>query len=161
MAATSASLTITPSLTRPVSQEQQQGLETRLTEANLELEAAKASLCQPVESIEVTDALFDIAEDCDVEITELSSFFTTGGELEGVALSTLPIRIRIEGHVSDLIRFILRWTEQYPTGVVSLVGITLPTIPTTIPEGGEAAEEEEGWRPSADLELFIYTYEGN
>jgi len=70
--------------------------------------------------------------------------------------------VRIEGDVPNIINFILKWTEKYSTGAVVSVEITVPRTPEgEEEEEGEETEEVEEAKSSADLALFIYTYEGN
>lgn len=134
---------------------QQKELESRLAKAESQLIATKASLFQSIESIQASDTIFDIAEICNnVEVTEISSSSVTTETLEGVVLSVLPLTVTIEGDVLDLIDFISKWTKEYPTGVVKTVEIGIPEL---------IEEEEEAGKPSAIINLLIYTYvyEGN
>ncbi len=52
---------------------QQRELESQLAQAESELEDAKAHLRQSIESIEVTDTLFEVAQTWEVEIIDLRS----------------------------------------------------------------------------------------
>ena len=133
---------------------QQEELEGRLAKAGLQLKVAKNSLYQSTQSIEASDALFDLAEDYQVEVTEIGSPGVTTEELEGVNLSFLPLTVTVEGDVLNLIDFIYKWTHEYSTGVVQTVEITVPELV----EEEEETEEEE---PSAVINLLIYTYEGD
>ena len=186
----------------------QRELESRLAQTESQLRAAKNSLRQSIESIEATDTLFEIAETCDVEITEVNSPGVTTKVLEGFTYSQLSLTVTVEGDVLNLIDFIYEWTHEYPTGVVKSVGITVPEV--TEEEEGETGEEpqaeegeteeepqaeegetgeepqveegeteeepqaeegeteeepqveeEETQKPSANIELSIYTYEGD
>jgi len=134
---------------------QQRELESQLARAQSELEDVKARLRQPIESIEVTDTLFEVAKTCDVKIIEIRSSRLTSRELEGVTFSALPLMADVEGDVPNLIKFILEVSGKFPTSMVELVGINVPELT----EGGETGEELE--KPSANLKLDIYTYEGD
>ena len=150
-----AQLRLEKYLSEPPSSEKED-LESRLAQAESQLEAAMDTLSQPVESIDVSNIVFKVAQDCDVEIIEISSSFPTSKKLGDITFSSLPLRVRIEGDVPNLINFILKWTEKYSTGAVVSVEITVPRTPE-----GEETEEVEEAKSSADLALFIYTYEGN
>jgi len=135
-------------------------LESRLAQAKSQLKAVKASLSQTKENIEACDSLFDIAETCDVEITEISSSPPmNNARLNEAIYTTLPLMVKLNGDMPDLIRFILNWTKENPTGVVESVRIG---IPVTGSEGEEEIdeEEEEGKQPSASIKLVIYSYRG-
>ena len=84
-------------------------------------------------------------------------------EVEGVTLSVLPIFVTIEGDVLNLIDFIYKWTEEYPTGMAKTLEITVPEVLDEEAEGEEAEEEEvevEEEEPYAIVYLRIYCYEG-
>ena len=132
---------------------QQEELESRLARFKTRLRAAKNSLYQSIQSIEITEALYEVAETSDVEIVEISSPGLADKELEEVTLSALTLKVTVEGDVLNLIDFIYAWTKEYPTGVVNSVEITVP-----LPEEEEETEEE---LPSAIINLLIYSYEGN
>ena len=182
-------------------------LEKRLTQSQSQLEALKASLSPVVQSIEASDALFDIAETCGVEVIGSRSTPPSVEALNGVGYSTLCLKVRLEGDVTNIIRFIHTWTEENLTGVVKSVRINVPEItgeeaeettgegeigeeegeglgetgeeeepvgegegeelgetgeeeePDGEEEGAEEAETEQR-KPSADIELIIYTYQG-
>lgn len=131
---------------------QQREQESWLAQTESQLKAAKANLRQSIKSIEVTHALFKVAETCGVEITQVSSLGQTTKALEGVTLSVLSLTARAEGDMPDLINFILELSKEFPTGVVESVGIDEPKV---------TGEEEELGKPSANLKLLIHTYEGD
>ena len=199
---------------------QEDELEKRLAQSQSQLETLKASLSPVLQSIEASDALFDIAKTCGVEVVGSRSTATSTEKLSGINYSTLWLMVKLEGQVANIVRFIHTWTEENPTGVVKSVKINVPEITDeeaeeTIEEAGEeegeelgdtgeqeepvgegeeeageeegeeldetgeqeepTGEEEEGTgeeeseeeietggkRPSADIELIIYTYRGD
>lgn len=136
---------------------QQKGLESRLARAELQLITTKANLYQSTESIEASDALVELAKGFYVEITEISSPGIMTEQIGEVTLSALQITVTVEGNVFDLIAYISEWTEEYPTGIVEPVEISVPE-----PTDEEVEEEEtEEENPSAIINLHIYTYEGD
>ena len=142
---------------------QKSELESQLAKAELQLKVAKVGLYWSTESIEASDALFELAMDCDVEITKISSLALSTEAVEGVTLSTLPLTVTVEGDVLNLVDFIYKWTHEYPTGVVQSVAITVPEVTEEEEEAeaeGAAAETEEE-KPSATINLLIYSYEGD
>ena len=133
---------------------QQKVLESRLTRTELELATAKTRLRQSIESIEVTETLFDVADTHNVEIIGIDSPGVTSEELEGVSLSILSLTVVVEGDVSNLINFIIELSEEFPTSVDSSVEILFPT-------SVDGTEETEVEKPIASIELRIHTYEGD
>lgn len=126
---------------------QQAELEKQLSQTVSQLGAAKARLSQPAESIAASDALFDIAETCGVEVIEISSSGLSSGDLEGITCSVLPLTARVEGDVPNLISFVIKLNSDFMTGVVKSVDISV----------SENTTEE---RSSANIRLLIYTYQG-
>jgi len=142
---------------------QKEELESQMAKAESQLKSAKASLYQSIESIEASGALFEVAEACLVEVTEISSEGMSRELLEGVDFSVLPLTVTVEGDVLNLVDFIYKWTKRYPTGVVQSVAITVPEPPEEEEEveGAGAATETEEEKPSATINLLIYSYEGD
>ena len=139
---------------------QKSELESQLAKAELQLKVAKVGLFQSLESIEASDALFELAEASYVEVTEISSSGVSSELLEGVDFSILLLTVTIEGDVLNLVDFIYKWTHEYPTGVVQSVEITVPEV-VEEEEETEEAEEAEEEKPSAIINLLIYSYEGD
>lgn len=128
---------------------QKKEAEIRLVQAESRLKAVKTALSPSTEGIEVSDTLFAIAEACDVEITEIGSSALASEKLEEVTCSVLPLTVQIEGDVPNLVDFVLKLPEEFPTGMVKSVEII-------VPEEGEDREN-----PWANLRLFIYAYRGD
>lgn len=133
---------------------QQRVLESRLAGAESVLDTAKNKLRQSIESIEVTDTLFEVADTHNVEIIGIDSPGVTGEELEGVSLSILSLTAVVEGDVSNLIDFIIELSQQFPTSVDGSVEILFPTSADGTVETGVET-------PTASIELRIHTYEGD
>ena len=129
---------------------QQEELESQLVQIETQLKNVKANLSQSIQSIEVTDTLFKVAESCGVEITEIGSPGLNDEALEGLNCSMLMLTVKAEGSVLKLVNFILGLSDEFPTGVVEAVDINVPEV-----------TEEETENPSANLELHIHTYEGD
>ena len=142
---------------------QKSELESRLAKAELQLKVTKVGLYWSLESIEASDALFELAEASYVEVTGISSSGVTSELLEGVDFSILLLTVTIEGDVLNLVDFIYKWTKRYPTGVVQSVAITVPEPPEEEEEveGAGAVTETEEEKPSATINLLIYSYEGD
>jgi len=131
---------------------QKKELEIKLARTGLRLEDVKANLRQSIESIETTDTLFEVAQTFKVEIVAIESPGVTTRDLEWVTYSILSLTATVEGDMPNLIDFIRELSEKFPTGVVESVKIEVP---------GVLDEEEELARPSAEVLLVIYTYEGD
>ena len=126
---------------------QKNELEEQLDRAISQLKAAKDNLGQSIESIEVTDSLFEIVKACGVEVTEISSSGIASDKLEGITCSILRLAIRVEGDVPNLISFITKLNDDFTSGVVKSAEITIP----------ETAGADKSL---ADIQLVVYTYRG-
>ena len=135
---------------------QKEEMEIQMAEAESELSVTRASLRQSTESIEASDALFKIAETCQVEVTGINSSGLITETPEDVALSALAFAVTIEGDVPNLIDFVHRWTSAYPTGVVKSVVIKVSELSAEEIEAGEEVE----LKPSAIINVVIYNQEG-
>ncbi len=129
---------------------QLEDLENRLTETESQLAVAKDALSPSIETIEISDVLFEIAQTCNVEIVEITSQLPSTEELNGTIYYALPIMVKIKGDLPDLLSFISKWTDKYNTGLIELVKIN-------VPQEQELGELEE---PSAEIKLVIYKYQG-
>jgi len=127
---------------------QHEELEKQLSQTISQFEAARTMLSQPIGSITTSGLLFDIAAACGVEVTEISSSGLASDDLEGVTCSVLPLSARVEGDVSDLVSFITNLYGELTNGIVKSVEISIP----------ETTSEE---KPSANIQLVIYTYQGD
>jgi len=126
-------------------------MEIRLVKAKADLSLAKVNLYHSIESIEASKALFDIADDSLVEITNIASPGISEEQVEQIIMSALPLTVTAEGDVPNLVNFVFNWIKEYPTGIVKSVEINVP----------EATEEGEEQKPSAVIDLIIYSYEGD
>ncbi len=144
-------------------------LEVQIEQTASQLETTKDSLRQSVESIEVTDSVFEIAEACGVEIIDVSSSELGTDDLEGVAYSIIQLNMRVEGDVPNLISFVIKLNDDFTTGAVRSVQMDIQGVAEEV--AGEAVEEEEEGeeeeeveeevkKPSAGIRLVVYAYRG-
>ena len=124
-------------------------LEKQLEQTISQSEAAKTTLSQSNEGIDISDNLYRIATACDVEVTEIASQGLAIGDLGEIRASTLPFTIRVEGNVANLINFVTRLNGDFTTGVVKSAEITTSSNTTS----------EE--KPGANIRMVVYTYEGD
>lgn len=125
-------------------------LKKRLSQALSQLAADKAVLSPPVGSIDASYTLFRIAKDSGVAITGISSSGLGSDNLEGIASAALPLTIMVTGDAPNLISFVIALNRNFKTGIVKSVAISIPK-----PSGGPPGE-----KPSANVQLVIYTYQG-
>lgn len=130
---------------KPLSHQQEE-LENGLSQTRSQLEAVKAIVSQPIESITISSILFDTAEAHGVNLTEITSSSIASDRLEGLACSVLRLTAKVKGEVPKLVSFITGLNGNLTTGVMKSVEISIPEV------AGEEA--------SANIQLAVYTYQG-
>ena len=137
---------------------QKSELEVQLDQTASQLEAAKDSLRQSIESIEVTDSVFEIAEACGVEIIDVSSSELDNDNLEGIDCSIIRLTMSVEGDVPNLISFVTKLNNDFITGIVRSVQMDTQEAYEEVEgeAGGEQAEEEK--KPSVNIQMIVYSY---
>ena len=126
----------------------QEDLQRQLDERTVELAEAKDKLRQTIESINVTDEFFEIAQSCYVEIESISSSNIKTDKLEDINCSIITLNAAVEGKVSNIINFVTKLNNDFTTGIVKSAQMSIPEI----------TDDEE---PKVNINMVVYTYEGN
>ena len=108
----------------------------------------EAILTQPPGSITASGILYSTAAACGVEVIENSSSGSANGNLEGVTCYVLDMSTTVGGDLTNLINFITMLNRDLTTGIVKSVNINIP-------------EAASGGIPTANLQMTVYTYQGN
>ncbi|MFC1913799.1 hypothetical protein ACFLXF_00780 [Chloroflexota bacterium] len=150
---------------------QKEELEEELNDSLSQLEVARAVLRQSIESANVTESLFQIASASGVEIASISSSGISEGELDGIKCSVVKLTIGVVGDLPNLISYVTRLNTDLTTGLVTStqIGVSSDTQEEMESEATEEEEEEEGTgeeeeelgNTTANIQLIIYSYEGN
>jgi hypothetical protein len=128
--------------------QQQEELQKRLDESTIQLAAAKDGLRQSVESINVTDEFFEVAQSCGVEVMSISSSSIGSENLGDIVCSVITLNAAVQGGVSNLINFVISLNNDFTTGIVKSAQISIPEV------AGES-------KPSAGILMVVYAYEGD
>jgi len=142
-------------VTLPTLVSQRGDLESQLTQSDSELAEAESwlnelkAIFESVESIEYDEALFDIADDCNLEITRLTALEPRDEEVETITYITASFTVDVEGTVAHILDFIdtIATDEDFTNATIGLVNMQVP-------------EPEEEGKPSATINLVIYGYQG-
>ena len=81
---------------------QKKDLEDQLAQAQSLLDSSRVKFPESVESIEYGEDLFEIADDCDVELTRLTASMPTGSATYSVS----SFAVDVNGDVSDILDFV-------------------------------------------------------
>ena len=123
-------------------------LDEKLSQAASQCEEVEAILSQPIDSTTACGILFDIADAHALEVPKISSSAAYSEVLEGDTYTVISLNVTIQGDVPDLVSFVTDVNNYLATGVVKSVKISVP----------EPDSEED---PLADINLVVYTYQGD
>ncbi len=127
--------------------QQQEELQEQLDENIIELAEAKDKLRWPIASVDVTDEFFSIAHYHGLEVMRLSTSTIKPEMLTVIGCSTISLTASVTGDLSDVINFIISLNNDFTTGIVESINISIP----------ETSSENQ---PSANIQMIIYSYEG-
>lgn len=121
----------------------------QLAVADAQTAAIKADLNQSTNGIAAADALLQIAAKARVNLTEVASAAAAVQKVETLNCAVLPLSVKVEGEIQNLMTFILSISQTFATGIIRSVDVNIP--PT-----GDAAQLG---RSKASIVLNIYCYE--
>lgn len=124
-------------------------LQGRLNKAQSDLSKLDEKFQLPTESVEITEAIFEAADDSNADIVKISSSLPKKGKATGegtVAYDSFGITIEAEGTVVELLKLCEKLSEAFTNGVINNVVIDV---------GEEAGEAK------ITLSLTVYCYEGS
>jgi hypothetical protein len=91
-----------------------------------------------------------------VDILSISSPGVMADVLGGLPFLALAARVEIEGDTADLVAFVAALGQQYSTGFITSLQFDIPD-----PEDEETDEDGNPKKPSAFVDVQIFTYEGS
>ena len=81
-------------------------LEDQLAQAESSLDKSQAEFPESVASIEYGEDLFEIADDCNLDLTSLSLSTPTNKKVGDVTYSVSPFTVTVKGNTDDILEFI-------------------------------------------------------
>jgi Tfp pilus assembly protein PilO len=123
---------------------QKEDLEDQLAQAQSLLDSSRKKFPESVDSIKYGEDLFEIADDCDVELTSLSMSNPTGS----ATYSTSSFSVNVNGDVSDILDFVDALRAGVDFQLPWSADVTAVRINYTDTAG------------TATISLNIYAYEG-
>ena len=85
---------------------QKEDWEDKLAQAQSLRATSKAKFPNSVDSIEYDDDLFEIADDCNLDLTSLSMSKPTSKQIGSVTYSVAPCLVQVKGNVDDILDFL-------------------------------------------------------
>jgi len=109
-------------------------LENQLAQAESSLEPNKAKFPESVESIEYGEYLFEIADDCNVNLASLNFPRPTSRTVGAVTYSVVSLALPVSGTLTDIFEFIdtIRTDERFASTDVKSVNIDVAGSGATI-----------------------------
>jgi hypothetical protein len=123
-------------------------LDGRLAQAQSQLEAVKAIFSKPFGDVITSGVLFDIAKTYNLEVTGITLSNPDTEELGGIAFAVTLINAKVEGDVTNIAGFVGALNNYFGIGTVRTIKINVPS--------GKIGE-----KPTADMQLALYTYQGS
>jgi len=120
--------------------------EDELTQAEALLAASQAQFPESVESIEYGDDLFEIADDCNVSLTQLTASKPTNKTVGTVTYSISSFTVVVHGSIDNILEFI--YALRTGDGFQLPWSAEVNSVKTNVSGG------------SANINLVIYGYEG-
>jgi len=142
---------------------QETELESELNQVESNIPALPGEFKSSLESIEISDALLEVADEAMVTITELSTSLPDNEEINGITYQVVYIELTAEGKMVSTLNFVQKLGARLPSSDIENVEIK-------VTKGGEEEEEEEEEetgekteeeKSSLSLSLKIYAYEVN
>jgi len=106
---------------------QKKTLENQLAQAQLSLDTSRAKIPQSVESIEYGEYLFEIADECNVNLASLNFPKPTNKKVGAVTYSVVSLSLPISGALTDIFAFIdvIRTDERFASAAVTGIDINI------------------------------------
>ncbi len=122
-------------------------LEGQLNDTTSQLDVVKAILSQPIKKNTTMAVLFNTAKAYSLEITRMTLAGLTDAAIEGIPASSVVLTVTVKGDLLSLIAFVTKLNSLYDTGAGESVAIINP-------------KTDSGEKPSADINLTLYTIQG-
>ncbi len=126
----------------------QTDLEKQLSQAESQLEVAKATLPKSLEDVAISSSLFDLAKAHGVEVARITFSGTANETVGGVVWSVTSLTVIFEGDAPHILGLAINMGERFETAIVNSEKIAIP--------GTDSSENA-----SAEVQLSIYASQGD
>jgi hypothetical protein len=113
---------------------QKQDLENNLSQAQSSLEASQVHFPESVESIEYGEYLFEIADECNVNLNSLNFPRPTDKTVGAVTYSVISLTLPVSGTLADIFVFIdtIRTDERFASTDVKSINVDIGGSKATV-----------------------------
>jgi hypothetical protein len=149
--------------------QQKDQITLQIQQLNEQLASNAARLKSSEDSIEVTNAILELAKNNRIDILEIRSAGLSNEELAGTNLDTLSLDLSVQGNLKDIANFAILLNERFPTSIDTLVQLDRIGPLSSPSQSPELTPEPPGLATnippekdfSGTLSLVIYNYKGN
>jgi len=150
-------------------------LQNQITNLKSEVSTSESRLTQTeaLHNRKTADTIYDIAQSLNVNILEFKLQDPTIQKIEKVDFLAMPLSMKVEGDRQDIIDFVIRVNQQFPTSQVGSVNLAVPR-PQDLglenqdqppedpdqPNQGEEPEPTEPEIPQGTIDMVIYSCVG-
>jgi len=142
---------------------QEKELEAELNQVESSIPALPGEFSSSLESVEISDALLEAADEANVTITEFSTSLPDNEEINGITYRVVYIDLTAEGKMVSTLNFAQKLGDRFPSSEIQQVEIEVTKVGNEAEEGEEekTGKETEEEKASLSLSLKIYAYEVN
>jgi len=113
--------------------EQRRDLETRLSQAESQLSNRQSEFHKSTQSIEIDEALFDVADDANVSITSISCSVPKGQTVNGILCQVFSLSLTVEGdNMAQLLNFTTKLAKRFPDATIESPMISISEEESTL-----------------------------
>jgi hypothetical protein len=116
-------------------------LQTRMSQAEAQLSTLQSEFYESTQSIEISQGLFETADDAHVSLTDVSCSLPKGQKVNGMACQVFSLSLTVKGaNMAELLSFTTKLGKRFPDATIESPRISI-------------SEEES----TLNLELKVYT----
>ena len=97
-------------------------VEAKIQAAEAEVKAAEALFPKVEQSLDITDSLFNLAQQSDLEVVGVSTNITKKN-LNDIEYQVISLGLELEGQMGNILGFIAKLEKDLPTGEITSVSL--------------------------------------
>jgi len=113
--------------------EQRRDLETRLSQAQSQLSNRQSEFHKSTQSIEISQGLFETAEEAHVTLTDITCSLPEGQTVNGIACQVFSLSLTVEGdNLAQLLNFTTKLGKRFPDATMESPRISISEEESTL-----------------------------
>ena len=108
-------------------------LETSRVQAQSQLFTLESEFYESTQSIEIEEALFDVADDANVSITSIGCSMPGGQTVNGITFQVFSLSLTVEGdNMPELLNFTTKLGKRFPDATIESPSISISEEESTL-----------------------------